>query len=293
MTALTMSTPAQRTFRGEALAKLAELRLAQGRIGEAERLVEGFEDHPAVAAAIGTIHLARGEPGEAAAILRRRTNDVEERSLERAAPLELLVEAEVAQGATDAAAARANRLAELGARLDCDAIVARGERALGRVFTATGDAAAARPLGERARRVLPARDAVRGGSAPASSSRSCSAIATTTPRSRRREALSPSLRISVPPIMRTWRRRSCARWGPRRVALGVEASAGSQGSPELEVLRLIGEGLSNREMAERLFVSRKTVEHHVARVLSKLELRSRAEAAAYAARNLERDFTTE
>ena len=61
---------------------------------------------------------------------------------------------------------------------------------------------------------------------------------------------------------------------------------------ELEVLRLIGEGLSNREMAERLFVTRKTVEHHVARVLSKLELKP-CEAAAYAARNLERDFATD
>jgi DNA-binding NarL/FixJ family response regulator len=38
-------------------------------------------------------------------------------------------------------------------------------------------------------------------------------------------------------------------------------------------------------MSERLYISRKTVEHHVGNILSKLGLRSRAEAAAYAARS--------
>ena len=52
------------------------------------------------------------------------------------------------------------------------------------------------------------------------------------------------------------------------------------------MLRLLGEGLSNREIAERLFISPKTAEHHVGRIYGKLGVSSRAEAAAYAARNL-------
>jgi DNA-binding NarL/FixJ family response regulator len=53
---------------------------------------------------------------------------------------------------------------------------------------------------------------------------------------------------------------------------------------EAEVLAALADGLPNREIAARLFVSEATVKTHVSNVLGKLHLRNRAEAAAYAAR---------
>jgi two-component system, NarL family, response regulator LiaR len=54
---------------------------------------------------------------------------------------------------------------------------------------------------------------------------------------------------------------------------------------ELEVLQLVAEGLSNLEIAERLFISDKTVKSHVSNILGKLHLADRTQAAVYAWRN--------
>jgi NarL family two-component system response regulator LiaR len=51
---------------------------------------------------------------------------------------------------------------------------------------------------------------------------------------------------------------------------------------ELEVLRLIATGISNQEIAERLFIGESTVKSHVGNILSKLHLTDRTQAAVYA-----------
>jgi two-component system NarL family response regulator len=53
---------------------------------------------------------------------------------------------------------------------------------------------------------------------------------------------------------------------------------------ELEVLRLVAQGLNNREIAKRLFISENTVKNHVRNILEKLQLHSRMEAVMYAVR---------
>jgi NarL family two-component system response regulator LiaR len=51
---------------------------------------------------------------------------------------------------------------------------------------------------------------------------------------------------------------------------------------ELEVLKLVAEGLSNAEISGRLFMSEKTTTSHVSNILSKLHLADRTQAAVYA-----------
>ena len=81
-------------------------------------------------------------------------------------------------------------------------------------------------------------------------------------------------------------RRRLREQGVRDIARGPRPAtrANPQGltNRQLEILRLLAEGLRNAEIAARLSTSSKTVDHHVSAVLSKLGVRSRAEAVARA-----------
>lgn len=54
---------------------------------------------------------------------------------------------------------------------------------------------------------------------------------------------------------------------------------------EREILKLVGEGLTNREIGERVHLAEKTIKHYITNILQKLQVRSRVEAALLAARS--------
>jgi len=81
-----------------------------------------------------------------------------------------------------------------------------------------------------------------------------------------------------------------AGWLASQVMRGGGYAADLQPAPEaltareMEVLRSIAQGLSNQEIADQLMVSEPTVRAHVSRILGKLHLASRTQAALYAVR---------
>jgi DNA-binding CsgD family transcriptional regulator len=289
--ALRIGRAAEPALHCEALGKLAELRLAQGRPEEAARLLAGYEGHPAAAYAVAGLHLARGEPGPASSLLRRRLRDLDEGTLAGAALVELLAEAEIAHEATAEAAARAERLAGLGSGPGSDPFTARGQRALGRVRIAGGDPAAAAAHLERALAAFERLEM------PLEVGRTRLLLAHALAGGERETAIAEA-RAALAAFERLGAERDADAAAGFLRSLGVRAArAGPKGvgvltRREREVLRLLGEGLSNPEIARRLVISRKTVEHHVASVLSKLGLRGRGEAAAHALRHLGTDETS-
>ena len=70
----------------------------------------------------------------------------------------------------------------------------------------------------------------------------------------------------------------------RRRPAAMRAAAGELSQRETEVLKLIAEGLANKEISARLSLSEKTVKNHISRIFTKLNISARTQAAVHAVR---------
>lgn len=264
-------------------ARLAEIRVAQGRFAEAEQLLVGLEAEPEAVQARVSVRLARGEAGAASALLVRRLDELGWTNLLAAPLLAQLVDARVAEGRLDDARASVAALDVITEIPGRDRVAALAVGAHGRIALAERREEAQLLLQEAVNRFA--------------------ALGLRLDAARARLDLALSLATSSPEVaVDTARhaRTELEALGALRDAddaasfmrsLGAKGRAGPKAvgllsRRETEVLRLLGEGLTNRQIGARLFISPKTVEHHVSRLYAKLEVTSRAEAAAYAARHL-------
>jgi DNA-binding CsgD family transcriptional regulator len=270
-------------LRGGALVRLADLRVRQGRFDEASQLLTEIDANLSGEAArpLAVVHQARGETALARDVIERALGDLDPRSTDAAALVDVLVDVLITEGALDEARAAVDRLTEVADTQGGDFVRAVAASASGRLCIAT----------ERGDPVTCFREAVqRFGRArmPLEVARArldlAGAVAVDRPEVARAEARA---------ALEAFEGLDAARHADAAVALlrtlGVRtttarSSEGVLTKREAEVLDLIGAGLSNPEIAERLYISRKTVEHHVSNVLAKLGLRSRSEAAGYAVR---------
>jgi DNA-binding NarL/FixJ family response regulator len=271
-----------RGMRAAPLIRLAGLRVRQGRFEEAERLLVGNEARPAAKQVLAAIALARGDLA-LAADMARLCLEAEGSSGPACAPLlELLVAVHLSSDDLGAARETLGRLTTLAAVCGDEGTKAVAELAAGRVCAAEGD--------ERGRSHLQA--AVEAFSAldlPLDAARAQLELA----RALGREAsagAAAEARLALATFERLGASRDADAAAGLLRALGEPAGRGwpkrrgTLTKRETQVLSLVAAGCSNAEIAARLYISRRTAEHHVASILSKLGLRSRTEAAAYAMR---------
>jgi class 3 adenylate cyclase len=127
-----------RAMRVLALARLADLRLRQGRVGEAAKLLGGYEEHPLALRPAVRLHLARDELAEAGSLVRRRLGQLEEDTLLAAPVRSLLGEIQLAEADFAGARATAEALAAVGEKSGQPWIAGQAELLLGRAENAEG-----------------------------------------------------------------------------------------------------------------------------------------------------------
>jgi DNA-binding CsgD family transcriptional regulator len=260
----------------EAVLRLAELRRRQGRLDEAERLCREVAWHPRAQLCQAYTALESDRPAEARDLLEAHLRAIPASDrLGRVAGLELAVRLRLAAGDEEGAGAAAGELEEAAESGATSPLLAIRDAALARLDRHEG-------VADRARQHL--EDAIAARSRAGMPFEEAEA------------------RLELASVLATGGRNRAAAAQLERAAagfraLGCETRAGAadalaarqKDAPltprEVDVLRLVAEGLSDDEIAARLVLSPHTVHRHMANIRTKLGQASRAAAAAQAARD--------
>jgi LuxR family maltose regulon positive regulatory protein len=282
-------------FVAEAVARLGYLRYRQGRLDEAVSLFEQVLFFPSAQLGLGWLALDLGEAQTALDHAERYLRRIpRENRTERVRGLELIARANLSLGNLTEAQGALDELMEIAGRVGTGPLLAIANFSAGVAASTTGDHESARSLLEDAV------DLFGRSGAPFEMGQARIALAMSL------EALGrlPSAEREAQAALIAFRELGAERQVARAEAVlghirhlrgdalqGVPIQQPNrEAGPELlsprqkEVLRLIAQGLGDAEIADKLTLSRHTVHRHVTNILTRLDVRSRAAAIAYAAR---------
>ncbi len=277
----------------EALARLGELRRRQGRFDEAAALFTDAASHPLAVLGRAALALDQDQPLEARELVERYLRRVPPRDCTgRISALDLFVRAASALSDRAAAVATVEELRAIAAKLATDPIRAMTASSSGILALADADWNAARTAFEDAIDLF-----THAGMPFEAAHARLNRVRALEGAGRRSDA-----RADARAAARIFETIGAVRDAGRAIELcsrldsdpsGPDPAASRASGPgldrltarERDVLRLVSDGLSNHQIAKRLGLSEHTVHRHISNILTKLDLPSRAAAAAAAARS--------
>jgi DNA-binding CsgD family transcriptional regulator len=267
----------------EALVRRADLRRRQGRFEEAAELFRQVEFHPYAQLGLAHVALDSGDAALAADRARRLLRKLGPDSrLQRAAGLDLYARVLVALGETEQARNTHDQLQGVVAEVGSDSLRASALAVGGIVAEAEGDLDTARS------RIEDAIDVFHQCGDPFETARSRLDLARVLAALGRSGPAAEQARVAHDALAAMQAEREAQRAATLMSELGDPASAQATSAlltpRELDVLKLVAQGLSNTEIAQRLVLSEHTVHRHLANILRKLNVSSRAAAAAWGTR---------
>ena len=270
-----LSSPVPKPALGAAYYQIGEVQRLLGRFTESEeayRRASEWNRIPAPGPA--QLRLAQGQVDAANVAIRRIAEEVRDAG-PRARVLDAYVEIVLAVHDVAAARAAASELSAIANRLKVPFLRALASRAQGAVLVADGNANAALAELRQSWSIWCELDA------PYEASRVRMLIAEACRELKDEE----NARLELAAARRTFERLGATRDLSRVRALlpgDARLSAGRLTEREVQVLRLVASGMTNRTIAGKLKISEKTVARHLSNIFTKLDLGSRTAAAAYA-----------